>query len=269
MKTALFLRPLFVAALALTAGVAPAQTTVLTSGDNELSVNFVQAYVGTGTNPWRITVRDGFAQQEYAGVRNGSGDPQRVIFQAGLEARIEVPDDPRYSFLGQSASSAWILPEASDIEMLTPGISTETRPSAGWQGIGVSSDFLVKGIPTGTFLNNRVSLSLASATGPGDFFLYRLNGFGDPLISFRTDDGLDATDTRDFNAMTHTHFNWAFTAPGEYVLGFRASGTLASNGQYTQSDITTVRFHIIPEPGSALLLLIGLGVTRMRRWRPV
>ncbi len=239
---------------------AHAQTT-LSTGDVELSVNFVSSLVGTGTNPWLITMRDGAALKEYAGVRAATADPERVILSAGINGRLEVPDDDHYAFLGAAGSNVWILPEATADPIITPGVSTENRPAAGWQGDGVSPNFLVQGVPGSAFLSSRITLTLASFSGPGNFFLYRTNGFGDPLLSFRTDDGLSAADARNFNAATHTHFNWAFTAPGAYTLGFRASGTLTGSAQLSESDVTTFRVVIVPEPGIPALLLSSLAIT--------
>ncbi len=245
---------------------APAQTT-LTTGDVELSVNFASSLVGTATNPWLLTMRDGVAQNEYAGARAGTSDPERVILSAGLNGRVAVPDDDRYGFLGPAGTAVWILPEATDDTIITPGVSTENLPAAGWQGTGVSSDFLGKGVPANAFLSSRIALTLTAFTGSGNFFLYRTNGFRDPHLSFRTDDAFAASDARNFNAATHTHFNWAFTAPGGYYLGFRASGSLVGAGQFTESDVTTFHIQIVPEPGVSVLLLWSLVTAGLRRRR--
>jgi surface-anchored protein len=256
--------------ISLLAFVLPAFTygaAVLDTGDVEISANFNGILMGSGTNPWKLTVRDSVAQREYAGAKFNAGELDRALIQAAENARIDVPDDERYSFLGAIGDYVWILPEASDSNVITPGVSTETRAQAGWSGDGVGADFLVRGIPSATFTRNRINVTLANFAGPGDFFLYRTDGFGNPIISMRTDDGVGSGDFRFFNAATHTHFNWAFTQPGEYTIGLRASGTLASSNTYTESDITTFRFSIVPEPSSALLLLLSAAALGSRRKR--
>lgn len=256
-------------AILLLLAVSTFAQTVLTTGDVEFSVNFRGSLVGTGTNPWLLTLRDGAALDEYAGVRTGFADPERVLLRGDESTRLEVPDDPRYSFLGIAGAFVWILPEASEDDLLTPGISTENRTAqTGWQGFGVSSNFLVQGVSSGVFLSNQITLTLASFSGPGNFFLFRTNGFGDPLLSFRTDDGLNSGDSLLFNSVTHGHYNWAFTAPGDYYLGIRASGTLTGN-QFTQSDVTTFRIHIVPEPSASLLMLGSLSLLGNRRLRRI
>lgn len=241
--------------------------TVLNTGDVEITPNFNASLMGSGTNPWLLTVRDGAMQREYAGVRANAADIERALIEAEENASTELPDDERYAFLGAAGEYVWILPEASDVGVITPGISTEPRAQTGWSGDGVEPEFLVKGIPSSTFSNNRVALTLASFSGPGDFFLYRTDGFGNPLIAMRTDDGLSAGDSRLFNAGTHTHFNWAFTEPGEYLIGLQASGTLTAGNVFTESDVTTFRFSIIPEPTSAALLATAAIALLQRRRR--
>jgi surface-anchored protein len=226
--------------------------TALTSGDVEFSINFRSTLVGTATNPWLLTIRNSAALTEYAGMRLGFADPERVFLQAGDSVKLEVPDIPEYAFLGAPGAPVWILPENTTAGILTPGLSSENRTAQpGWQGQGVSSTFLVQGTAAGS-LSTPITLSLATFSGPGDFFLYRTNGFGDPLLAFRTDDGVGAGDALAFSAATHSHYNWAFTAPGTYTIGLKASGT--ASGGLTESDVTTFRVHIVPEPSGALLL---------------
>jgi surface-anchored protein len=183
---------------------------------------------------------------------------ERVLLKVLEEARMEVPDDPRYTFLGAEGTPVWILPQTQDTSLLYAGISSENKSSqSGWTGFGVSSQFLVRGVPSGTFQNNGVTLSLVEFSGPGQFHLYSTNAFGDPAIVFNTADGLTLADSRLFSPAGHVHFNWAFSEPGEYEIGLRASGTLISGGQYTESDITTFRFQVIPEPATGLAAILG------------
>ena len=255
-------------ALAAILAVCPrsdAQTT-LTAGEVELAINFVPAYVGSAINPWLLAIRNPDALVEYAGVREGSADPERVRLVANEQTRIVVPNDTRFSALGTPGGSAWLLPDAPDESVLTPGISLESRATqAGWQGVGVAPEFLAQGVPgANTFIANRITLTLMSFTGPGHFSLYRLNGFGDPIWYFRTDDGLTTGDARTFNSASHSDLNWAFTAPGNYTLGFRAAGLLTS-GQSTASDVTLFHFQVVPEPRVGTLLAAAIIVAWSRR----
>jgi surface-anchored protein len=246
--------------------------TVLSAGAIELSINFVAAHVGSATNPWLLGVRRNDALVEIAGSISGSVEPERVILFANEQTRFTVPDDPRFAPFGAAGASAWMLPDVPSTQVLAPGISTEVRATQpGWTSVGVPAEFLAAGVPTGTFLSNRIDLTLETFSGPGDFSLYRLSGFGDPIWYFRTDDGLSSADARSFNSNSHSDLNWVFTAPGDYYLGFRASGTL-TGGASTSSDLTIFHFQVVPEPTTAALLLSGLALAgrRLRKgkcWR--
>jgi surface-anchored protein len=241
--------------------------TVLSAGAIELSINFASAYVGTATNPWLLGIRQNDALVEIAGSISGSVEPERVILHANEQTRITVPDDPRFAPLGAAGGSAWLLPDAPSTQVLAPGISTEVRSAQpGWTGDGVPAAFLAAGVPAGTFLNNRITLTLETFAGPGNFSLYRLSGFGDPIWYFRTDDGLSSADARTFTSNSHSDLNWAFTAPGDYFLGFRASGTL-TGGAASASDLTIFHFQVVPEPSAAALLFSGLVLGRRRARR--
>lgn len=256
MKSAL----LILAAISLPASGA----IVLTTQHADLSISY--STLSGNTNPWLITMRDEDDEIDYAGVRQGFADPERVAVEVPENARAEIPNDSRYTFLGPAGTSAYFLPQTQDPDLLYLGISTENKSSqGGWTGVGVPSAFLVRGVASGLFSSNRVTLRLASFSGPGAFFMYSTNAFGDPTVAFNTADGLSAADSRFFTPANHVHFNWAFTAPGEYTIGLRASGTLTATSQFTESDLTTFRFIVIPEPSSALLLLGGALLSTRRR----
>jgi surface-anchored protein len=252
-------------ALLLAVPLAASAQTVLSSGPIEISINFVAAYVGTGTNPWLLGVRRDDVRVEIAGSISGSTGTERVILFANEQTRITVPDNPLFAPLGAPGASAWVLPDVPSTQVLAPGISTQNRTGFGtWTGEGVPPEFLAVGVPAGTFLLNRINLTLETFSGPGDFSLYRVSGFGDPTFSFRTDDGVTAADTRVVSTTSHTDLNWAFTAPGDYYLGFRASGTLLS-GATTSSELTIFHFQVVPEPTTAALLLSALALAARRR----
>jgi len=239
---------------------------LLTTQHVDLAVNFQPTLVGTATNPWRLTARDEDTRREFGGQRAGIGDALQVILRAGLDAQFPIPDDADYSFLGTPGAPVWVLPQTQESGIPFLGVSTENKTAQSWSAFNVDSPLLARGIASGTFASNQVTLRLETFSGPGNFFVWSTDSFGTPLPRFfDTSNGLSAADGRPFTPANHSHFNWAFTAPGIYELGLRASGTLTAGAQFSQSELTTFRFEVIPEPGSAALLLAGLASLALRR----
>ncbi|MFB6398478.1 choice-of-anchor M domain-containing protein [Polymorphospora lycopeni] len=143
-------------------------------------------------------------------------DPADVTFQVAPGAATTVPDDPRYAFLGTPGADVWVLPQTQDPDLLWPGWNTTE-------------------LGTGVFAGNQVRLSLVDVAGPGAVTLFGVNAFGDPLVRFRSSDGLP--DAIDVPVGTHAHASWAFTALGEYTLKFRADATLADGTALTTGPV--------------------------------
>jgi len=245
-----------------------AEVVTLTSEHADIGINFNASQINTADGPWLLTARDEDNTIEFLGMRIPKPDPERVILSVGLSAQTEIPADPDYSFLGAEGNPVWILPQGQDPELLYLGISTENRSLSGdWIGEGVEAPFLARGIPSGVFELNRVTLKLESFSGPGSFALYFIDSFSNPTVYMNTADGLSAADSRNLLPGNHTHFNWAFSAPGDYTLGFRAFGTLISGSEYTESDLTTFHFQVVPEPSSTLLCAFGLSLITLARPR--
>ena len=237
----------------------------LTTEHVDISVNFSASLLGSATNPWRITARDEDARHEYGGVRVSSDDETLAVLYAFENSKVEVPNDSRYTFLGPVGSELYILPQTLEPDMLYLGLSSENKTSqTGWVGHGVEAGLLVRGFTTGTFQSNRVNLRLATFSGPGNFFLYSTNAFGDPTIFYNTANGLALDDNRQLSPGNHSHFNWAFTEAGEYTFGLIASATTTTGGTFTESELTEFTFNVIPEPSSAAALALS-GLALLRR----
>lgn len=133
-------------------------------------------------------------------------DPATVELHAVPESQTTVPANPQFSFLGPAGAPVWILPQTQRTGVLWPGWDTND-------------------VPAGALQNDRVTVRLVGASGPGQFALYTVNSFGTPTVLLNSGDGLP--DSFDVPRGTHAHGNWAFRAIGTYTLTFEVTATSA------------------------------------------
>ena len=146
-----------------------------------------------------------------------------VIYRGSDQAILEVPNDPRYSFVGAPAGSkVYVIPQ------------TETKGVI-WPGWNTQDPQLV------SKLNRGVNLTLEQVSGPGTFSLYLENGnFSAPQVLWSSTKNEPQKLWVEKN--THTHANWVFTAPGEYLLKVTASAELSDGS--TVSDTRYLKFAV-------------------------
>ncbi len=139
-----------------------------------------------------------------------------VIYRGSDKAILEVPNDPRYSFVGAPAGSkVYVIPQ------------TETKGVI-WPGWNTQDPQLV------SRLNRGVNLTLEQVSGPGTFSLYLENGnFSAPQVLWSSTKSEPQKLWVEKN--THTHANWVFTAPGEYLLKVTASAELSDGSTVTDT----------------------------------
>ena len=139
-----------------------------------------------------------------------------VIYRGSDKAILEVPNDPRYSFVGAPAGSkVYVIPQ------------TETKGVI-WPGWNTQDPQLV------SKLNRGVNLTLEQVSGPGTFSLYLENGnFSAPQELWSSTKSEPQKLWVEKN--THTHANWVFTAPGEYLLKVTASAELSDGSTVTDT----------------------------------
>lgn len=151
-------------------------------------------------------------------------DPATVTLHAVPASKTTVPASPAYAFLGPAGSDVWILPQTQRAGVLWPGWDTND-------------------VPAGVLQNDRVTLRLLSASGPGSFALYTVNSFGTPSVVLDTADGVP--DSFLVNRGVHAHANWAFRAAGTYTLVFEVAGT-DTTGNPVGSGPVTYTFVVEP-----------------------
>jgi surface-anchored protein len=200
------------ATLVATCLTANGQVRFLAHGHTDLSINYDAV-----AKAWDFHVGS-----DTLGVEFGTND---VVLKVKAAAQSTVPSDPHFAFLGTPGAPVWILPKVQNEELL-------------YLGYGGS------GIPTHVFVGEQVKVTLKNVTGPGDFFSYDFDLFGNPKVLFNTRDGISTNDVATVQAGGDYHLNWAFSKPGVYKVALEVSGTLLAGNQTTSSSPVTFTFDV-------------------------
>lgn len=210
-------------------GLSNLSAVTLSTGDVDIGIAFEGGL-------FDLHVHDEATDTEY--------EPGDVLLEAGVGALTVVPAGPEFAFLGAAGSPIWVLPQTEIPGVLFLGLGSEE-------------------IADGTFLNNEFTLRLTGLTGPGNFFLYGVDGLGNVTKYFDSTDGFGPGDSITLTTGGHEHFNWAFTAAGAYGVTLQASAQLPDFTPVL-SNAVTYNFAAVPEPGVVGLLGLGLGALLLR-----
>lgn len=232
---------------AILASSASAQTPArFTAGHGDIGVAFE---AGQLISHWHIdggTV-DGIprSDEEFSpgGLVAGLGDDATAIRQSSSPGRDWDP-------IGVAAGETfWRIPSVSTSNIPFLGFAAEEGfDPADWSG--------------------GIVFTLTGLTAPGGAFfsIYHFDpNSGDLVFDMASADGIDSADSFEIPAGAHAHFNLAFTQPGEYALTFLVSGLHQSLRNLSES--ATFGFLIVPESGTALLLVSGMAALSFRRGR--
>jgi surface-anchored protein len=146
---------------------------------------------------------------------NDDVSPASVELHAVPASQTAVPSNPGFAFLGPPGSPMWVLPQAQKTGVLWPGWDTND-------------------VPVGALQDDRVTVRLVGATGPGQFALYTVS-LGTPTVLLNSADGLP--DAHVIRRGTHGHANWAFRAPGRYTLTFEGVATTTAGAPKTSGQV--------------------------------
>jgi surface-anchored protein len=170
-----------------------------------------------------------------------------------------------FNFLGVApGEELWVSP-ASLPTFLFGGPVDGLTPAVPFIG-------LANGGSADGFRRVRFEFDASQFSGPGVFSLFSDGG----TLFMSSDPGQSPSQTA--LSTTHTHYNFAFSEEGDYILPFRVSGNRALTGTSWEglSDTYFIRFQVgnaavVPEPASlamvsvAGLAALGLGLARRRR----
>ncbi|MDR1078148.1 MAG: choice-of-anchor M domain-containing protein, partial [Propionibacteriaceae bacterium] len=198
---------------------------VLTTGHVDLGPKFVDGV-------WTFLIHDDLARADAASASVWR-HPDQTVLQVLDQARLTVPDDPAYAFVGAApGSSVWVVPQTQN-------------PAVVWLGWNTQDPEVMRAIDRG------VTLSLTGLIGPGTVTTYLQSGsFGEPQLLW--DSRIDQPQPIWVDVNTHTHANWVFTAPGVYLIELEAAADLVDGT--TVSDRQVIRFAVGSEQDPAAAL---------------
>jgi surface-anchored protein len=163
------------------------------------------------------------------GVDHFTATNQQVYIVGGTNAKLVVPSNPNYAFLGTPGAPIWILPQSQNITLPYLGTSAED-------------------IPLGAF-NGPLNLELISVEGPGNFFAWANSGAGQPpTVKFICTNGVVSTQYNVLNPLTgsHEHCNWGFSTNGLYRVTFRVTGQRIGESTNIIGGEVAWAFEILP-----------------------
>lgn len=214
---------LLAAACLLSAGLPLHAQAILDTEHVDVGINYEDG-------AWDLHIHDETNDIEY--------EPGDAILRVNGSAETTISTNPLFSFLGESGSPVWILPNTQDANLLFLGFGAEE-------------------LAGGLFVGDSVIMRLHSASGPGSFAVFDFNSLGEPIVVMNSLDGFSAADTFSAAPGSHSDLNWAFSQPGTYTVNFEASGILADGNAFTSSGPVAYTFEVVPEPGTWALMVLG------------
>lgn len=283
------------ATVGLTEGALPVRTQAqasLTVEHVDLNMGYVPGATINTPGTWSMQARD-----DDNGIAYTPEDAILVVGTAAQATRTGVTAGSAYNFLGTPVGgNYWRLPQSQDFDLLYLGVAGYNTNATLFDAYDVSTESKGRTSGTTTWLKLRL-LSVTGVDGgaaPGTFSAWQssasgpnvfMSSFYDPLSTpnangFNPTDGISSDDSLWIPAGGHVHYNWGFSAPGDYkvsfgVSGYRNDGNSGTLGPLDSSQTPfTFLFRVegnlaVPEPAPIFFLTAGLPAFRfLGRRRP-
>lgn len=169
------------------------------------------------TGEWIVQIHDDTGSPSYWRM------PSDVVAQVHDAAKLTIPDNDAYSFLGlEPGADAWVIPQVRQDGVI-------------WAGWNTQEPHVLDQLSTGT------TLTILGVQGPGDVSVYLQSGnFGEPDPLCSTHEAFPQDSWIEVN--THTHANWVFSEPGVYLVEVQFSGELIDGTSVSARD--SLRFAV-------------------------
>jgi surface-anchored protein len=164
-----------------------------------------------------------------SGISHFTVSNTQVYIVGSTNAKLTLPSNPDFAFLGEAGSPIWILPQSQDTSLPYVGTSAED-------------------LPFGVF-DGPVTFELLSVEGPGNFFVWQNVGAGQPpIVKMICTNGVVSSNYNNTTPFigSHEHFNWGFTTNGLYRVTFRCVGRRLGESTNIVGKELSWAFQILP-----------------------
>lgn len=233
------------AAAAITANCASAQA-IWTRGHGDLGI----AYEGGALDP-HVHIHAGATVDGSVIATDAEYAPGDALPIIPFAKSLSRPAGSQWDFFGVSAGQkVWIFPQTQAAALPFIGFGAEELNPSDW---------------TSSFTITLTGITGSGVSAGGTFSVYDVDGFGDPTVAIRTDNGISSADFVSLAAGGHAHYNFAFTQPGIYEATFSITGNHVADGFVDAT--ATYSFQVVPEPTSLTLIALGGGAIFLRPGR--
>lgn len=156
-----------------------------------------------GSGEWKLGIHDD------SGPVSVWRDLSDVVIEVSEAARQVIPGDSTFSFLGEKeGNEVYVIPQTQ-------------REGVVWLGWNTQEPSVTEEVARG------VNLKLLDVAGPGDMTVFQVSGnFSTPEVLWTSREASPQQAWLELGA--HTHANWVFSEPGEYLVRFEAEAERTS-----------------------------------------
>ena len=185
-------------------------------GDHVIATGHVDMGPRFDNGTWRFLIHDD-AHKADANATSVWRYPAETVLQVADAAKLTVPDDDAYSFVGADpGSTVWVVPQTQKPDVVWAGWNTQ------------DPDVMDK-------LDRGATFTVEGIEGPGGLVVYLQSGsFGEPQVLW--DSRKEGEQPIWVDSNTHTHANWVFTKPGVYLVRIIASADLKDGSSVSDTQ---------------------------------
>jgi len=209
---------------------------------DDIHTDVAMPFIGTGFQAFVHTGNINYA---------GTYAPSQALLMVNAGTRVTRPAGSQFDFISVAAGEPiWLISANQVPGQIFLGIQADYGLTAPEQMPASNTTNWKSWDPDGpgpAGTGRYVMFNVVAVRGPGHLSIWDNGIFGEVNVRVASADGLDARDGLPQFIRSHSHHNWAFTAPGYYEVDFQARTFLGPNsgpGTEVVSPIATFHFYV-------------------------